>query len=86
LCYNCNEPYVRGHVCQRPFYQESADYINGDITATGDEIVGDTDQHVASPDATVAPTTTLTVSLHASSGFAPRTQCCWSCTSRVAVA
>jgi hypothetical protein len=28
LCYNCDEPYVRGHVCQRLFYLESTDYVD----------------------------------------------------------
>jgi hypothetical protein len=32
LCYNCDEPYVRGHVCQRLFYLESADYVDDTFT------------------------------------------------------
>ena len=31
LCYNCDEPYVPGHVCQRLFYLESGDYIEADV-------------------------------------------------------
>jgi hypothetical protein len=31
LCYNCDEPYVRGHVCQRLFYLELADFVDNDI-------------------------------------------------------
>ena len=31
LCYNCDEPYVRGHVCQRLFYLEAADFLDDDI-------------------------------------------------------
>lgn len=27
LCYNCDEPYVRGHKCARLFFLEAADYI-----------------------------------------------------------
>ena len=27
LCYNCDEPYVRGHKCARLFYLEAQDYI-----------------------------------------------------------
>jgi hypothetical protein len=27
LCYNCNEPYVRGHKCVRLFFLEASDYI-----------------------------------------------------------
>ena len=30
LCYNCDEPYVPGHVYQRLFYLESGDYIEED--------------------------------------------------------
>jgi len=26
LCYNCDEPYVRGHRCQRLFYLEVTDF------------------------------------------------------------
>ena len=33
LCYNCDEPYVRGHVCQRLFYLEAADFLDDDIPA-----------------------------------------------------
>ena len=27
LCYNCDEPYVRGHKCARLFFLEAADYV-----------------------------------------------------------
>jgi hypothetical protein len=27
LCFNCDEPYVRGHVCQRLFYLFNNDYV-----------------------------------------------------------
>jgi hypothetical protein len=27
LCFNCDEPYVRGHVCQRLFYLEVDDFL-----------------------------------------------------------
>lgn len=27
LCYNCDEPYMRGHKCARLLYLEAADYI-----------------------------------------------------------
>ena len=33
LCFNCDEPYVPGHVCQRLFYLESGDYIVEDEPA-----------------------------------------------------
>jgi hypothetical protein len=32
LCYNCDEPYVRGHVCQCIFYLESVDYVDDEAT------------------------------------------------------
>ena len=28
LCYNCDEPYVRGHQCQRLFFLEVSDYTS----------------------------------------------------------
>jgi hypothetical protein len=33
LCYNCDEPYVRGHQCKRLFYLESADFLDDDVPA-----------------------------------------------------
>jgi hypothetical protein len=36
LCYNCDEPYVRGHKCQRLFYLEIADYLHDVVPATVD--------------------------------------------------
>jgi len=27
LCYNCDEPYVRGHKCARLFFLEASDYL-----------------------------------------------------------
>ena len=35
LCFNCNEPYVPGHICPRLFYLQAADYIEEDAAATG---------------------------------------------------
>lgn len=32
LCYNCDEPYVRGHKCQRLFYLEVTDFDEQDPT------------------------------------------------------
>jgi hypothetical protein len=34
LCYNCDEPYVCGHKCQRLFYLEMADYLDDVVPAT----------------------------------------------------
>jgi len=38
LCYNCDEPYVRGHQCQRLFFLEVSDYTSDgeDGAAAGD--------------------------------------------------
>ena len=35
LCFNCDEPYVPGHVCPRLFYLEVADYMEEDAAASG---------------------------------------------------
>jgi hypothetical protein len=32
LCYNCDEPFVRGHQCKRLFYLESGNYTDDDDT------------------------------------------------------
>jgi hypothetical protein len=33
LCFNCDEPYVRGHVCQCLFYLEAVDYLDDKVLA-----------------------------------------------------
>ena len=33
LCFNCDEPYVRGHVCQRLFYLETDDFLHDEVPA-----------------------------------------------------
>jgi len=33
LCFNCDEPYVRGHVCQHLFYLVNDDYVDDDVPA-----------------------------------------------------
>jgi hypothetical protein len=35
LCYNCDEPYVPGHVCQQLFYIEVDDYVANDVGRAG---------------------------------------------------
>ncbi|WVZ83443.1 hypothetical protein U9M48_030589 [Paspalum notatum var. saurae] len=35
LCYNCDEPYVRGHIFKCLFYLELADFVNDDSPADG---------------------------------------------------
>jgi hypothetical protein len=69
LCYNCDEPYVHGHVCQWLFYLESTDYLNDEVPAK--VAVGVTFQdlpvdHAAAPKATGADAAVQPiVSLHA---------------------
>jgi len=48
LCFNCDEPYVRGHVCPRLFYLESDDYIDDGL---GDAAAMDDVANPAAPDA-----------------------------------
>jgi hypothetical protein len=70
LCFNCDEPYVRGHVCQRLFYLHNDDYV-GDVapaevaTATVSQppVVA-----LPDPDPETAPTSAPHVSLHALAG------------------
>jgi hypothetical protein len=65
LCYNCDEPFVRGHQCKRLFYLESSDYIDdegcpADAGATAGE------EEAAPVDAF---TNALVVSLHVVAGI-----------------
>jgi len=63
LCFNCDEPYVRGHVCQRLFYLEVDDFLD---EASGEGGV-DPLEESAAPDVTGA--NALVVSLHALAGI-----------------
>ena len=66
LCFNCDEPYVAGHVCPRLFYLETVDYIE-DTPADG---LGELPPPAAAE--TVPATTKATafvVSLHALAGI-----------------
>jgi hypothetical protein len=63
LCYNCDEPYVRGHQCQRLFYLESPDFLADDVV---EDESADDGAELALAD---APTTALVVSLHALAGI-----------------
>jgi hypothetical protein len=63
LCYNCDEPYVRGHQCPRLFYLESPDFLADD--AVEDEGADD-GAELALAD---APAAALVVSLHALAGI-----------------
>jgi hypothetical protein len=45
LCYNCDEPFVRGHQCKRLFYLESGDYADDDDTPETPRRPGMTRRH-----------------------------------------
>jgi hypothetical protein len=47
LCYNCDEPFVRGHQCKRLFYLESDDYADNDTPPPGPR--GDRGRHGDTP-------------------------------------
>ena len=67
LCFNCDEPYVRGHVCPWLFYIESDDYIDDGL---GDAAAMDDVANLAAPDAQEpAAANALVVSLHALVGI-----------------
>ena len=36
LCFNCDEPYARGHICKRHFYLETVDEPRDTIGEEGD--------------------------------------------------
>ena len=42
LCYNCDEPYARGHKCARLFYLEASDYIIEEPDDVADDIADET--------------------------------------------
>ncbi|XP_066347739.1 uncharacterized protein [Miscanthus floridulus] len=67
LCFNCDEPYVRGHVCPRFFYLESDDYIDDGL---GDAAAMDNVANPEAPDVEEpAAANALVVSLHALAGI-----------------
>ena len=71
---NCDEPFVRGHVCQRLFYLESGDYLDDDIpadvavAALGDEPPTDPTPTAAACALTPETGASPTVSLYALAG------------------
>jgi hypothetical protein len=64
LCYNCDEPFVRGHQCKRLFYLESGDYTEDEGGLDGGMAAG---EEVAAPVDALA--NALVVSLHAVAGI-----------------
>jgi len=68
LCYNCDEQYVRGHVCPRVFYLESSDYIDDDVfTAAEDAGDAAAEDPTAPPEGATA--NALVVSVYALAGI-----------------
>jgi hypothetical protein len=63
LCFNCDEPYVRGHVCQRLFYLEVDDFLD---EAGGEGGAGPLEEPAALD---VTGANALVVSLHALAGI-----------------
>ena len=67
LCFNCDEPYIRGHVCPRLFYLESDDYIDDGL---GDAAAMDDVANPVAPDTQEpAAANAFMVSLHALAGM-----------------
>ena len=72
LCYNCDEPYVRGHVCQRLFYLEAVDYLDDDIPTEVAAVAAFLDEAAVlapAPAAGQEPTAQPQVSLYAIAGI-----------------
>ncbi|WVZ93533.1 hypothetical protein U9M48_039504 [Paspalum notatum var. saurae] len=71
LCYNCDDPYVWGHVCKCLFYLESADYVDDDEVSPAEIDAEDAAQPTVHVTAAVAITDAApapTASLHAITG------------------
>lgn len=62
LCFNCDEPYVRGHVCPQLFFLEADDYIDDDLLLA--DAAGAPPEDAATLEDPVAANA-LVVSLHA---------------------
>jgi hypothetical protein len=62
LCYNCDEPFVRGHQCKRVFYLEARDFTDNNDTPTKHET---TDPTVVEEVTTDVMANALVVSLYA---------------------
>jgi hypothetical protein len=51
LCYNCDEPFVRGHQCKRVFYLEARDFTDDNDTPTEHETADSTTVEEVTTDA-----------------------------------
>jgi hypothetical protein len=67
LCYNCDEQYVRGHVCPRLFFLEVDDFLDVDEEAAADDAAAASPEDVAA--AADAHAHALVVSVHALAGI-----------------
>ena len=67
LYYNCDEQYVRGHVCPRLFYLEADDFVDDDGAPTGDVVAAVLPEEQAVDGAAHAHA--LVVSMHALAGI-----------------
>jgi len=65
LCYNCDEPYIPGHVYERLFYLECGDYIVEDAAAA--EVADAAPEEL--PEQEHGAANALVVSLHALAGI-----------------
>jgi len=68
LCYNCDEPYMRGHQCQRLFYLECADFVEDDAAEAAATVEAAAGELAALPAAQTADAQP-TVSLYAIAGI-----------------
>jgi hypothetical protein len=68
LCYNCDEQYVRGHVCQRLFYLESSDYIDAEEFMAAEDAVAMAPEDPTAP-LEGATANALVVSIYALAGI-----------------
>jgi hypothetical protein len=67
LCYNCDERYVRGHVCPRLFFLEVDDFLDDDAEAAADAADAVLPEELAA--AMVTHAHTLVVSVHVLAGI-----------------
>lgn len=68
LCYNCDEPYVPGHVCPRLFYLETDDYVVAEPATDDATPLGQFEEPAVHDNAAA---NSLVVSLHAVAGIQP---------------
>ncbi|XP_066320294.1 uncharacterized protein [Miscanthus floridulus] len=67
LCYNCDEQYVRGHVCPSLFFLEADDFLNDDVEGAADDAAAALPEEAAA--VADAHAHALVVSVHALAGI-----------------